>query len=139
MKTKIFFTFAFLVAVQFASAQKLFYLNFEPVITPDTKQVELNFSYSGVSADDRFEWQLTAANPDGKPNWSKTIAYMNNIEPRVTGDGVQTITINVVNDPEIGEEYTWAGKVTLDGNGKDVGYNSDGNVVKIAKVVPAKK
>ncbi len=114
------------------NAQSLSDLVFESTITPTTTSVDLTFNYNGISAGDKFEWQLILAKADESPDWgSKNITYLTDITPNGIGSGTQTITFNVSNGPINGEVYTWAGKITVASTGVDL-YNNTGNLVTIS-------
>ena len=122
-----FFTFSSVSAQSFSN------LVFESVITPTTTEITLKFDFEGVSAGDKFEWQLILAKADGSPDWGqKNIAYETAITPNNTGSGTQTVTFGVYNNPANGEVYTWAGKITLASDSSDTGYNNTGNLVTIS-------
>jgi len=122
-----------LLSVSSLKSQSLSNLIFESKITDATSSISITFDYAGISAGDKFEWQLIKALGDGSPDWGsgRNVWYSGNITPSSTGSGTQTIVNSTYNTPVAGEVFTWAGKITLASDGSDTGYNNTGNLVTI--------
>ena len=58
-----------LLSVSSLKSQSLSNLIFESKITDATSSISITFDYAGISAGDKFEWQLIKALGDGSPDW----------------------------------------------------------------------
>jgi hypothetical protein len=130
---KLLFIFILSLSTSTLSALSFSNLVFENTIAPTALTLDITFDYTGVSANDTFEWQLFLAQPNGSPDWSleKNIAYEGGITPNAVGSGTQTVTIYVFNNPVDREVFTWAGKITIGADGSDTGFNNTGNLVTV--------